>query len=238
MRHVAALLLSLMAAPAAAEPACTAPSGFTGIGVPLPRVASALAAGREPVVVALGSSSTEGVGASRLERSYPARLAVEMKARHGIAFKVMNMGVGGEATSDMLRRFERDVMRYRPDLVIWQVGSNTAVRHVDPGLHLQALETGIGRLRGAGIDVVLMSPQYAPRVIEAPHHREIVADLDRMAARSGTGLFHRFEIMRSWHESGIGFDDMLSPDRLHMNDWSYGCVARLLADAIAERLKP
>ncbi len=238
MKLVAVLLLSLTAIPAAAEPACTAPPGYAGIGVPLPRVASALAAGREPVVVALGSSSTEGIGASGRERSYPARLAAEMRARHGLALKVMNMGVGGEATSDMLRRFERDVMRYRPDLVIWQVGSNTALRHVEPGPHHQALETGIGRLRSAGIDVVLMSPQYAPRVIEAPRHREIVTDLDRVAARSGIGLFHRFEIMRSWHDSGIGFDAMLSPDRLHMNDWSYGCVATLLADAIAARLKP
>lgn len=238
MRLTAALLLSLVAVQAAAEPACTVPPDYADIGVPLPRVASALAAGREPVAVALGSSSTEGIGASRRERSYPARLAAEMRARHGIAFKVMNMGVGGEATSDMLRRFERDVMRYRPDLVIWQVGSNTALRHIDPGPHHQALETGIARLRNAGIDVILMSPQYAPRVIEGPHHREIVADLDKVAARSGAGLFHRFEIMRFWHESGAGFDTMLSPDRLHMNDWSYGCVAVLLADAIAARLKP
>ena len=216
---------------------CRAPADVAGIGTPLPRVAAAIAAGREPVVVALGSSSTEGIGASAPERSYPARLAAEMRERHGLSLKVMNMGVGGEATSEMLRRFDRDVFRYRPDLVIWQTGSNTALRHVDPNAHHKALEAGLTRLRTAGADVILMTPQFAPRVIEAPRHGEIVAGLNRLARRAGVGLFHRFEIMRSWHRSGIGFEAMLSSDRLHMNDWSYGCVARLMADAIAAPLK-
>lgn len=238
MRLALAVFFALaLATGAKAAPECTAPADMAGVGVPLPRLAAAIAAGRVPVVVALGSSSTEGIGATAPERSYPARLAAEMRERHGLSLKVMNMGTGGEATSDMLRRMDRDVLRYRPDLVIWQAGSNTALRHVDPGAHHRALEAGLSRLKAAGADVILMSPQYAPRVIEAPRHGEIVAELDRMATRAGVGLFHRFEIMRSWSRSGVAFDTMLSPDQLHMNDWSYGCIARLLADAIAARLK-
>ena len=30
------------------------------------------------------------------------------------------------------------------------------------------------------------------------------------------------------------FETFLSPDELHMNDWSYACVARALGAAIAE----
>jgi hypothetical protein len=30
------------------------------------------------------------------------------------------------------------------------------------------------------------------------------------------------------------FDAFISPDQLHMNDWSYACVAKLLGAAIAE----
>ena len=239
MRLAVAVVLAFLAIAtgATAAPECSAPAEISGIGVPLPRLAAAIAAGRVPVVVALGSSSTEGVGATAPERAYPARLAAEMRERHGLSTRVINMGTGGEATSDMLRRFDRDVLRYRPDLVIWQTGSNTALRHVDPGAHHRALEAGILRLRAIGADVILMSPQFAPRVIEAPRHGEIVSGLDRLAARAGVGLFHRFEIMRFWRQSGIPFEAMLSPDQLHMNDWSYGCIARLLADAIAARLK-
>jgi hypothetical protein len=41
--------------------------------------------------------------------------------------------------------------------------------------------------------------------------------------------------MRHWREvAGMPFADFLSPDGLHMNDWSYACIARLLAGAITE----
>ena len=45
-------------------------------------------------------------------------------------------------------------------------------------------------------------------------------------------------LMRHWRESqGIGFEMLLSPDGLHMNDWSYGCVARQLGIAIADAVR-
>jgi acyl-CoA thioesterase-1 len=232
------VLLSVVAAlvcagSAVAEPACRAPSELTALGAPLPRFADTVAAGKEPVVVALGSSSTEGVGASDSTHAYPARLAAEMRARHGLAMTVLNKGVGGEVTTDMLRRLKSDVLEHRPALVIWQTGSNTALRGVDPSEHRRAVAEGLDQLAAAGIDVVLMDLQYAPRVIEAPRHAEILAQMQSEAERVGAGLFSRFEIMRSWHQSGIGFDESLTADGVHMNDWSYGCVASLLADALA-----
>jgi hypothetical protein len=48
-------------------------------------------------------------------------------------------------------------------------------------------------------------------------------------------LFHRFALMRAWHEKdGVPFEAFLSPDQLHMNDWGYACIAKLLGGAIAE----
>ena len=37
---------------------------------------------------------------------------------------------------------------------------------------------------------------------------------------------------------GMPFEAFLSPDRLHMNDWSYNCFAKALADAIADAATP
>lgn len=237
MRRLLALLLTLTALPAAAAHECQAPQEYASLGARLPRYAAALATGRETTIVALGSSSTLGIGASSPRRAYPARLAVEMRRQHGLAVRVLNKGVGGEVAGDMLRRLDRDALAQKPDLVIWQLGSNSALRDADPGEHERVLRAGLARLLQTGADVVLMSPQFAPRIIEAPHHRDYILQLERLATEFGVGLFQRFEIMRSWHDSGIGFDIMLSADRLHMNDWSYGCVARLLADPIAARLK-
>ena len=50
-----------------------------------------------------------------------------------------------------------------------------------------------------------------------------------------SGVFHRFALMRRWHETQqMPFETFLSPDGLHMNDWSYACVAKVLGVAIAE----
>jgi acyl-CoA thioesterase-1 len=94
----------LIAGPAVAAPKCLARMDTAGLGIALPHLAADLAARRVPVIVAIGSSSTQGVGASRPDRSYPARLAIELRQRHGIATRVINKGIGGESTAETLRR--------------------------------------------------------------------------------------------------------------------------------------
>ena len=47
--------------------------------------------------------------------------------------------------------------------------------------------------------------------------------------------FHRFELMRHWYEDEhLPFATFVSADGLHMNDWSYACLAKALALAISE----
>jgi hypothetical protein len=58
-------------------------------------------------------------------------------------------------------------------------------------------------------------------------------------AKAGNiGLFQRFAMMRHWREhQGLAFETLLSADGLHMNDWSYNCVARQLGIAIADAVR-
>jgi hypothetical protein len=47
-------------------------------------------------------------------------------------------------------------------------------------------------------------------------------------------VFRRFAVMRHWVTSGQHkMEDIISRDQLHMNDASYNCIARLLADSLA-----
>src|ERR671935_1418436 len=63
---------------------------------PLPRIARRLAAGKPLKIVALGSSSTFGAGASTSAASYPSRLAEELaRLVPGSDIKVINRGVNG-----------------------------------------------------------------------------------------------------------------------------------------------
>lgn len=99
----------------------------------LPHVAQKIALGGPLTIVAFGSSSTEGIGASHPAAAYPARLEVGLRRalpHLGGRITVANRGIGGEAVDEMLARLDRDVLGPRPDLVIWQTGSNDPLRGV------------------------------------------------------------------------------------------------------------
>ena len=63
----------------------------------------------------------------------------------------------------------------------------------------------------------------------------IIAMIAETARGTNVNLFRRYELMRRWREvEQLAFDKFISPDELHMNDWSYACVARALGTAIAD----
>ncbi len=226
------------AAPAqiSAQPQCSAPKQFARLDRPLTRTSRLLAAGLPIRIVALGSSSTAGAGASSPDASYPSQLAIELRERfpdHEIT--VLNRGVNGEEAAEMLARFKTNVIDERPDLVLWQVGTNAVLRDnpIEPASSL--IEKGISQLKALGVDVVLIDPQFTPKVI-AKH--KLARMLDVLAFRAkqfNISVFQRFAVMRDWREhQGIPFETFSAPDQLHMNDWSYACVAKIMSTAIAE----
>ncbi len=99
----------------------------------LPHVAGKLASGQPVVIVAFGSSSTQGWGSSAPEFTYPNRLAAQLHRQYpGADITVLNRGVGGEDAPEMMKRLQTAVIDARPDLVIWQVGTNAVLRNLDP----------------------------------------------------------------------------------------------------------
>jgi len=236
---VVVLLLGTAISPAAAatHPAlrCTAPDAVTHFKVSLPNTARAIRRGEALVIVAIGSSSTQGVGASDQAHAYPALLAEELQRRWPrLAVTVVNKGVGGEDAEQMLARFARDVLPYRPQLVIWQTGSNSVLQSGDAQGYEKTIREGITRLKAAHMDVILMDPQYAPRILGRPIHKAIVDTIGEVSNDLKVALFRRFAVMRYWVTSGqYRMEDIITQDQLHMNDASYHCIARLLADSLA-----
>lgn len=230
----AGTLIPVVAQAASAAVPCSAPPAAVRLGVALPNTARAIRRGDEVVIVAIGSSSTQGVGASDQAHTYPAVLAAELRRRwprHHVT--VLNKGVGGETADRMLARFDRDVLRYKPQLVIWQLGSNSTLKGTPVDSYEETVRRGIAVLRAARADIVLMDPQYAPRVLARPVHRRIVDTIGIVAHDLQVAVFQRFEVMRHWVTSGAyRMEELVSKDRLHLNDVSYGCIARLLAGAL------
>ena len=143
---------------------------------------------------------------------------------------MLNRGVNGEETEQMMARFATGVIAAHPDLVLWQVGTNSVLRDHPLKPHSVLLHEGIEQLKDAGADVVLIDLQFAPRVLAKPETQGMEDQIALAAKDESVDLFRRFALMRNWHEvQHIPFDAFVAPDELHMNDWSYACVAKLLA---------
>jgi lysophospholipase L1-like esterase len=237
---VAALLATLaMPLSARAETptlVCDTPLDLIRLANPLSHVAQKLAAGAPITIVAIGSSSTAGAGASSPAKTYPSQLAVELKKQFpNNSITVLNRGANGEEVADMLRRFDKAVVAAKPDLVLWQLGTNSVIRDHMFNDHGAAIRDGLNKIRATGADVVLIDPQFAPKVIvksEAEHMVELIAETAKV---ENVDLFRRFDVMKRWHETDhMAFESFVSPDGLHLNDWSYACMAKGLSLAIAE----
>jgi acyl-CoA thioesterase-1 len=228
---------SAVSAPTQAS--CKVPTDLTKLEMPLPRTAQRLLA-REPLkIVAIGSSSTAGAGASSDSATYPSRLASELKTLFpDEAITVLNRGINGQDAQDMLARLKADVVEEAPDLVLWQLGTNAALRGSPIAEIREQVESGLAMLKQAGIDVILIDPQFVPAVITVPEADGMVEMISTSGRAHKVSVFHRFAIMRHWRQvSGLAFDTFTSADGLHMNDWSYGCWAKLLAGAVAQTIK-
>ena len=240
MRTAAATPAVPSGAPAAvaadAHPACRVVASQDRLDYPLVRVARHLESDRSIKIVAIGSSSTAGAGASAPEAAYPSRLEAEL-TQHFLwqDITVLNRGTNGEEVGDMVARFDSSVIAEKPDLVIWQMGTNSVLRDhpIDPKATL--LHEGLARLKAIHADVILLDPQYSPKVIAKPEIDGMVAQISATAKEQNVDLFRRFAMMRHWYQADhMPFDAFASPDGLHMNDWSYACLAKWLGTAIVE----
>ena len=236
---LAAVLLGLMLPARAQAPAsgCNVSVDQVRLANPLTRFAQKLASGEPITIVAIGSSSTAGAGASSTATSYPSRLAVELKQHfptHSIT--VLNRGVNGEEVDDMLKRFDKDVVAAKPDLVLWQLRHQFGHPRSDVHRprHLRSAMAS-NKIRAIGADVVLIDPQFAPKVIVKADVGDMVELIATTAKAGRCRPVPRFDVMKHWREvDHMAFETFVSPDGLHMNDWSYACMAKGLSMAIAE----
>lgn len=210
--------------------------------IDLPHVARQIAIGAPLRIVAFGSSSTEGVGASKPANAYPARLEAALRAAlphvaGGVT--VLNRGIGGEHVDDMLRRLDRDVIAAEPQLVIWQTGSNDPLRGVSLGHFREATLGAVRRLQDAGIDVVLMEPQWCPKLDATPGAYGFRDAVREIGTELNVPVIRRAELMHGWVRDGqITRTQLFAADGLHMADRGYALLAKAAADEIMEDAGP
>ncbi len=215
-------------------------SAFTQCRVATPTVAGlqTLSTARQALkngslrILALGSSSTSGVGASSANSTYPARLEDRLrKIFDGASITVVNRGIPGETIVGAAARIEQEVSETNPNVVIWQLGTNDAVRGEDLK-HIESITLRVlNWLRTVGIDVVLINPQFVERFGNHRHYLQMVQLISKLAQRASVILIRRYSIMRELAQKN-DLPNYLASDRFHLNDLGYRCLAAYAANAI------
>lgn len=208
----------------------------------LPHVAQRLAQDAPITIIAFGSSSTEGVGASSPAHAYPARLQADLAALvpTGERVTVVNRGIGGEDADDMLARLQRDVIAAKPDLVIWQTGTNDPLRKLPLDRFVSLTRDGIARMRAAGIDVVLMEPQDCRMMRATPGAFTYLDAVRKIGAELAVPVVRRYDLIHRWLAEGrVTEAQLMAPDGLHMADEGYERLAAEVArEVLAEAGRP
>jgi lysophospholipase L1-like esterase len=201
----------------------------------LTHFAQSLTAGQARIV-AIGSSTTAGEGNIK---AYPERLLSFLAAQYPTAaITMVNKGLSGQEAPIELQRFDTDVIAEKPDLVIWQVGTNAVWQSPDqnpPSFDetTGAIRDGLVKLRNqTQADVILMDLQYVPAVLTPAKKDKAIAMVEaisELARDAGVNAFRRFAFMKGLYQiEQVSFDRMVDPtdtSRLHDSDWATDRVA-------------
>jgi lysophospholipase L1-like esterase len=205
----------------------------------LSHVMERLAAHQPVRIIAFGSSSTEGFGASSPANSYPSKLRDALIAawpKRQVV--VLNRGIGGEDADDMARRLP-SVIAERPDLIIWQTGTNDPLRDLPLDRFVQETTAGVHEIRAAQIDLMLLEPQLCRQLEGMPTSMQYLEALRTIGTEMDVPVIRRYDLMRGWLADGeLTPQEMLSPDGLHMADGGYAKLAEAIAADVLHRTEP
>ena len=160
-------------------------------------------------LVFMGDSITD-YGASRTH-GYP-NLVVKGLATNGIAVTWHGVGIAGNTSTDMLNRFDTDVIAKHPDVVTISAGVNDCWFNKTTYEQFCSNELAmVAKVKAAGAKTVLLSPTTAGSEIDRDDIRHYADGVKEIVAAEGLSYAPTFEMLRSW------IDDFDNPALTLMN---------------------
>lgn len=172
--------------------------------LPLPAAVAATAAPLR--ILALGDSLTAGYGLPD-DKSFPVQLEKALRAR-GHNVKVINAGVSGDTTAGGLARLDW-ALADKPDFAIVELGANDGLRGLEPEQTYANLEAIVGRLRQAGIPV-LLAGMVAPPNLGRDYQEQFAAAYARVLQKHPV-VFYPFFLDGVATQAGLNQQDGLHP---------------------------
>ena len=140
-------------------------------------IPNAVTASDQPVLLILGDSLSAGYGMDR-EDSWVHLLDLRL-AQNGYSYHILNSSISGDTTQGGLTRLPRLVERYKPEIVIIELGGNDGLRGIDPDVTRRNMTAMIQLSQQAGARVLLagirLPPNYGAAYLQ--RFESIYADL-------------------------------------------------------------
>jgi len=152
-----------------------------------------------------------------------------------VPIEVVNRGVSGETAETTADRLRIEAALLKPDLVLWQVGTNDAVQRVSVENFERTVKNTVAMLRKKKIDVVLVGLQYTPKYARDDHYFAIRESLKRIAAENNVLYVRRYQAMEYIHKTKANLQ-MMADDDFHLNDLGYQCMAEHITQAMTANL--
>jgi lysophospholipase L1-like esterase len=197
----------------------------------LPNSASALQQRKRVRILAIGASPTAVLGSGR-DGNPPLLERILERTIKGLDVEIVNRGFSGELAEAAAERIKIEVALNRPDIVLWQVGTNDALAHV-PVDSFEASVAGTVRwLKEHNIDVILVGLHYRKQVAKDPHYQAIRQSLRRIATEQNVLRIGRYEAMEVLARTTAGSGRPEQED-FGLTDAGFNCMAQYIARTIA-----
>jgi acyl-CoA thioesterase-1 len=167
-----------------------------------------IGAAAPPTILVMGDSLSAAYGIAS-DEGWVSLLQQRLKARD-YDFRVINASISGETTSGGLARLPQALTRYRPDLVIIELGANDGLRGIDPAQIHQNLTRMINLSHRRGAEVLLTGVQI-PANYGDTFRQRYFAVYDGVAEQTDTAL------LNSFLQGVAQRPDLMQEDGLHPN---------------------
>ncbi len=232
-----------MVTPPALSPQCEVPASDIAAPAPLPHVAQVLSEHGTLHILAVGSASNASLGVSSGVKSYHLQITDILQAAFkDVNVEIANRGVGGEVAQTSADRIRGEVALNKPDLLLWQLGTNDALSRVDPEQFADIVRSTIRWVRDSGVDVVLVGLQYTSRFAKDASYDAIRDTLLKIATEEKVLYVRRYDAMKFIAQTRANLHLMAS-DNFHFSDLGNQCMAEhvaraMIANMFVKRFRP
>ena len=195
------------------------------------------------VYVALGDSTVEGQGASRRDANYVSRLHERLRSVYPAA-RMVNLGIGGAKSADVLAAQVRRAVDNVPDLVTLSVGPNDITGGVPVAQFERRIDEVLGILERetSAVVVVNLLPDLAvtPRFRSSDARDVVGRETERFnEALHRQARAHRAELVDLYTASQKELPErpeLVSEDGYHPSDAGYQRWAELMWEGVRARI--